>query len=103
MPSPLPGMDPYMESPTLWPIFHRSVVSSVHEILRPSLLDLYSSGVGERRYILERTPTNAGRSEERLEPYIEIWESNNGNLVTLIEVTSPENKTTDSGRKAILN
>jgi len=37
-----------------------------------------------------------------MEEYLEIVERNGGDLVTLIDVASPANKTTESGRQAYL-
>lgn len=31
MPSPFPGMDPYLEDAGLWPLFHPIFVTCLHE------------------------------------------------------------------------
>src|SRR4051812_16461482 len=37
MPSPFPGMDPYLESPDLWPDVHHALISAVQEQLTGQL------------------------------------------------------------------
>ena len=34
MPSPFPGMDPYLEDPDQWESFHGCFISVLHEMLR---------------------------------------------------------------------
>jgi hypothetical protein len=59
MPSPFPGMDPYIESPTLWPDFHSRLIVYLAEHLRPLLRPRYIASVGTRVFI-------EGTSRERL-------------------------------------
>jgi hypothetical protein len=35
MPSPFPGMDPYLEHPALWPDVHDSVLAALRDTLAP--------------------------------------------------------------------
>lgn len=35
MPSPFPGMDPYLETPHLWPDVHHELISGIRRALRP--------------------------------------------------------------------
>ena len=37
MPSPFPGMDPYLENPSLWPDVHHMLISSYREMLAAQL------------------------------------------------------------------
>jgi hypothetical protein len=32
MPSPFPGMDPYLEAPELWPDVHHRLISDFHSV-----------------------------------------------------------------------
>jgi hypothetical protein len=86
-------MDPYLEDPALWPAFHRRLVASLCQFLRPSLADGYGLVVETRRY-------TAG--DEHQEECIEIRRRGDGTLVTLVDVVSPANKTTAGGREAYL-
>ena len=46
MPSPFPGMDPYLEHPAVWPSFHRHMVAAVYQMLLPGLVDRYRAQLG---------------------------------------------------------
>src|SRR5438876_54123 len=37
MPSPFPGMDPYLEAPDIWPDFHEALASEIRAALNQSL------------------------------------------------------------------
>jgi hypothetical protein len=53
MPSPFPGMDPYLENPGLWPDVHHMLISVYREILGAQLRPKYLVGIEERAYILD--------------------------------------------------
>jgi hypothetical protein len=48
MPSPFPGMDPYLEAPTLWPNVHNSLIIALRDELAPRLRPRYYVAVEER-------------------------------------------------------
>jgi hypothetical protein len=48
MPSPFPGMDPYLEDEALWPVFHHQLVTCLYQILLPGLVDRYRARVNQR-------------------------------------------------------
>ena len=52
MPSPFPGMDPYLEDTTTWPDFHHRLISYISEILQPKLRPNYNARIGERVYLV---------------------------------------------------
>jgi hypothetical protein len=95
-------MDPFLENPDLWPVFHHHLVAALQDILS-NLSRRYQARIGERRYSLELPADPTGTRPERREEYVEIGEASDGRLVTLLEVVSPANKTTDSGRQAYLH
>ena len=64
MPSPFPGMDPFLESPDLWPAFQHRLVVALHEHILPALGGRYKARIGERRYTTEPA---AGAGGERRE------------------------------------
>ena len=103
MPSPFPGMDPYLEDEALWPSFHHQLVLCLYQILLPGLVDRYRARVGQRTYATEQALFTSVVREEHREDYIEIRQRNDGRLVTLLDVVSPPNKTTRSGRDAYLD
>jgi hypothetical protein len=48
MPSPFPGMDPYLEERSLWPDLHSSLISYIRETLQPQVRPKYVARIGER-------------------------------------------------------
>jgi hypothetical protein len=85
-------MDPRLENDTLWPLFHHKLVTCLYESLLPGLADRYRAQITKRGY----TAGQANHQEE----YIEIRERREGRLVTLIDVVSPANRTSEDGRRA---
>ncbi len=51
MPSPFPGMDPYLESPTIWPDVHHRFITGIQDALIASLRPRYVARVELRVYI----------------------------------------------------
>ena len=51
MPSPFPGMDPYLESPEIWPDVHHGIISLTQRALNPSLRPKYVARVELRVYV----------------------------------------------------
>ena len=48
MPSPFPGMAPYLEASGMWPDFHHGLITYVRDALQPLLLPKYRAQMGER-------------------------------------------------------
>jgi hypothetical protein len=48
MPSPFPGMDPYLENPSIWPDFHHSVSGEIRNALNTQLPSPYYARVEMR-------------------------------------------------------
>ncbi len=141
MPSPFPGMDPYLEDPVRWPDLHHSLITYIRNALQPQVRPRYHARIGERIYILqppralypdallirrpirEPSPVSAyaqapqvavtteeeeGELEpiiltlppvEHREPFIEIVHAAGEEVVTVIEVLSPANKTPGEGHR----
>jgi hypothetical protein len=59
MPSPFPGMDPYLENPVRWPGFHSLLIGEVQSQLNAALTPNYVAMIEERVYI--STPVDPGR------------------------------------------
>ncbi len=58
MPSPFPGMDPYLEHPAVWPGVHHLLVSATAEALQPVLRERgYHVTIGERVRLTEADPS----------------------------------------------
>ncbi|HZY89087.1 MAG TPA: DUF4058 family protein [Gemmataceae bacterium] len=103
MPSPFPGMDPYLEDDGLWPVFHHQLVMCLYQILLPGLVDRYRARVTQRHYVTEQALFTSVVREEHHEDVVEIRQRSDGRLVTLVDVVSPANKTTAAGRSAYLD
>jgi hypothetical protein len=46
MPSPFPGMDPYLEAPPIWPDFHDAVAGQIRAALNQTLRAPYYARPG---------------------------------------------------------
>ncbi len=103
MPSPFPGMDPYLEAATLWPAFHHQFVAGLYQLLLPGLVDRYRARVAQRVYVTEVALFTSVVRDQHVEELIEIRQRGDGRLVTLIDAVSPANKATPEGRQAYLN
>lgn len=105
MPSPFPGMDPYLEHPSLWPDIHNSLTIAIADALSPLVTPVYFVGVNERIYREDRFGgcfaghTGAIVVEEVGETFLEIREVSSGRLITLMELLSPVNKLSEEGRE----
>jgi Protein of unknown function (DUF4058) len=51
MPSPFPGMEPYLEAPEIWPDVHLELISDIRAALNPHLRPGYVARVDLRVYI----------------------------------------------------
>jgi hypothetical protein len=95
-------MDPYLEDAAFWPAFQHQLVTCLYQIVLPALVDRYRARVGQRHYVTEQPLFTSVVREEHHEEYIEIRQRKDGRLVTLVDVVSPANKTTEGGRQAYL-
>ena len=103
MPSPLPGMDPYLETPAVWPAFHRQLVAALYQTLLPGLVDRYRARVVTRRYTAELVLFTSITREPHEEEVIEVRSRADGRLLTVVDVVSLGNRTTAAGRAAYLD
>ena len=68
MPSPFPGMDPYLEKPSRWPDVHIELISAIRAALNRQLASSYFAQIQERIYI--STEDDPGRAE--LSPDVQV-------------------------------
>src|SRR5262245_51151131 len=125
-----PGMDPYLEDPTIWTGVHASFIVYLRDFLQPKLYPRYVAAVEERVYLegtdrqiipdvwLKRTDESGGgvavaEPDEALllqaevgevhESYVAILDRHSGQkVVTIIELLSPANKFSGPGRESYL-
>jgi hypothetical protein len=48
MPSPFPGMDPYLEKRSVWPDFHQRLITYISENLQSQIRPKYNARIEER-------------------------------------------------------
>lgn len=96
MPSPFPGMDPYLEDPEFFPGLRTSLVFCIAELLQARLPEPYYSDIRLRTWYVPHDEMNEGFVEIRMV-------EGEQRLVTSIEVLSLSTKTPDSeGRQLYL-
>jgi hypothetical protein len=100
MPSPFPGMDPYLENPGLWPDVHVTLITGYRDMLAAQLRPKYLVRVEERVYIANEYDDSLKR--QRRIPDVEVatnprWEESAFGLrgeASLLEVAEPVVATT---------
>ena len=60
--NPFPGMNPYLESPQLWPGIHTAIISGLQRWLGPRLRPEYIVRTGERVYVSEESAGDGPRA-----------------------------------------
>lgn len=132
MPSPFPGMDPWLERPMLFPSLHNNLITYLQAALNAALPPGYVATQANRVWVdIEALSdpdvsvfgprrSSGGAAEGSLgglmavavdtvsdpieEPYLEIHSDEDDRLVTAVEVVSRSNKKAgDSGRTAYQN
>jgi hypothetical protein len=88
MPSPFPGMNPYLEQDDAWHGFHKCLIPYISEVIVPQVRPRYIVKLGEHVYIHELL---TAIDVERLS-FVEIRDRHSRELITIIEVLSPSNK-----------
>ena len=136
MPSPFPGMDPFIESQK-WRGFHHSIISSIRDALMPSVRPRYVVDVEENVYLakddgdrlrmfapdvsvvrdegwmdsldggvgatVEPQMMTLPQMEQIEEAYLVLRARDSEEVVTVIEVLSPTNKSHRDGRAEYLS
>jgi hypothetical protein len=60
MPTPFPGMDPYVERRGIWEQVHTDLIVSIRRFLTPLLRPHYHVGIEERTYLAVLPPDEQG-------------------------------------------
>jgi len=68
MPSPFPGMDPYLEDPAFWPDFHARFLYNWSDALADLLPEQYEARIDETVRLVEVNP-----SKRKLIGRVEDW------------------------------
>jgi hypothetical protein len=91
LPSPFPGMDPYLERHDLWPSVHARLIGAIDEALGPQLPATYYTSIEERFELPGVEPIR--------QRYLEVRATGTHKVVTVIELLSPSNKLPGEGRR----
>jgi hypothetical protein len=96
MPSPFPGMNPFLEQEDVWHDFHERFCPLVAELLTLQVRPHYIVKIDEHIYIHELPPESRkflGRSVDLVSvSFVKICDRVRRQLVTVIELLSPSNK-----------
>ncbi len=95
MAGPFPGVDPYLEFESSWSDFHHGLVAGISGELGARLPDSYVARINERYEV-------DGPGDELRITWVEVRSLPDLELVTVIEVLSPINKSWQ-GRQAYLD
>jgi len=97
-------MDPYLESPELWPDVHNGLIAALRDELSPRLRPNYYVALEERTY-LEEPGDEVGLpvGAQVRETFLEVRTANDGQVVTVLELLSPANKRSGTGRRLYLD
>jgi len=98
MPSPFPGMNPYLEQDDAWHDFHKRFIPAAATLLASLVRANYIVKIAERAQPKQRSGENRFRGcpavaiEEVHESCVEIRDREDRKLVCIIELLSPSNK-----------
>jgi hypothetical protein len=98
MPSPFPGMNPYLEQDDVWHDFHEAFLPKVRAQITAQLPGHYIVKIDEHVYIHE---PSAAVDVEGVS-FLEIRDRRDRRLVTVIELLSPANKYSSPDREQYL-
>jgi hypothetical protein len=82
MPSPFPGMDPYIEMPRIWSDFHNGLADEIRAELNRTIRPTYFAALTP--YVTYDTIEVTQRKTEGIRPDISVWKTSNGPLATLV-------------------
>lgn len=94
MPTPFPGVDPYLERTGLWPDVHNRLIVRIADELAPRLRPRYFVSIEERTYtVVPGDVTFAGRADlavaQRANAEPARWEANTAHEAVLVTVELP--------------
>lgn len=84
MPSPFPGMDPYLEEPSLWPDFHLAMLGRMRSTLNGILPERYAA-YADRYVYLEDADADRGRAGA---PDLYVTDRGEGNTATTVDIAT---------------
>ena len=94
MPSPFPGMDPYLEQDVVWHDFHEKFIPAAAAYLSAQVLPRYIVLIGENIYSHDR--------DRQQESFLGIHDRLRREVVSIVELLSPTNKRPGGSREKYL-
>ena len=98
MPSPFPGMNPYIERASVWHDFHKSWIPLVAALIGAQVLPRCFVRITEKMYFHGPLPAVDAEGQS----FLEIRDRDNHELVTVVELLSPSNKYAGPDREQYL-
>jgi hypothetical protein len=90
MPSPFPGMDPYLEHPSAWPNIHHRLITAIADDLAPQLLPKYQILVEERVYqVAGEDSILVGAPDVTIGQVRSAQSADSGNIAVAVPVDAP--------------
>lgn len=90
MPSPFPGMDPFLEDPAFWPDFHSTFINYWREAVADALPGDYEANIGERVYLIESEPD----ARKLIMPDVSVshgdWQTPRGGMSSAVATLEPQ-------------
>lgn len=104
MPSPFPGMNPYLERETVWSDFRLTFIVMTLQHIVAQLPNRYAVQIGTREYIHEVPPERKHLDVPDVEKvrYLYVRHLETDEIVTVIELLSPTNKYAGPDREQYL-
>lgn len=84
MPSPFPGMDPYLEDPAFWPDFHLEFIGAVRNALRQRLPANYEARLNEQIKLIDVS----AHSQKEIKPDVAVLRRED-NVTAVLPATQP--------------
>ena len=90
MPSPFPGMNPYLEDPNRWSDFHNRLIVAVADALTPQLLPKYQVVIKKRIYeIIATDDLFIDKADITVQPHLTSTPSNASNVAVVTPAAQP--------------
>lgn len=85
MPSPFPGMEPYLENPELWSEVHSRLIVAIADAISPAVRPKYRVAIEKRMYLIDALE---GRSLE-IPDLAVISKQPQSNSISTIDAVNP--------------
>jgi hypothetical protein len=105
MPSPFPGMNPYLEQDDAWHDFHHRFATAAAEVIAEQVRPRYLVKIDENLFIHELPAERRGflsAVDIERQPFVEIRDRASRQVIAIIELLSPSNKYAGADREQYL-